>query len=194
MQHQPSFFFEMSDKGDIMKKQPEITAQTRENLLHAFWQLYQLKPLSMITVRDITSKAGYNRCTFYAYFLSVQDILEQLEDSLIDYIKDNVANSLLPTIFRGEVPNLSELYIHTKGEYLSVMLGKDGDPRFIDKLKQALFEVYYKSFSLPINDIRTEYILDFKITALLAVLIRWYSKADLPEEEVVSLLGNLLSR
>ncbi len=176
-----------------MKKQPEVTAQTRENLLNAFWQLYQNKPINMITVHDITRKAGYNRCTFYSYFHSVQDILEQTESSLIEYIKDNIANLLLPAILSGKTPNLSDVYTHTKREYLTVMLGENADSRFIGKLKKALCEVYLESLALPKADVRVEYILDFKVSALISVLSRWYSKADLPEEEIVSLIRSLLA-
>jgi len=62
-----------------MKKQPELTAQTKENLIEAFWQIYCEKGLGKITVKEITAKAGYNRSTFYEYFTDVYDVLDQIE-------------------------------------------------------------------------------------------------------------------
>lgn len=37
-----------------MKKQPEITKQTKQNLADAFWQIYCKKRIEKITVKDIT--------------------------------------------------------------------------------------------------------------------------------------------
>ena len=75
----------MSDNVDVeesalMKKNPKITGQTRENLLQAFWSLYRQKKIEHITIQDITTKAGYNRSTFYEYFVDIYDVLNRLED------------------------------------------------------------------------------------------------------------------
>lgn len=69
-----------------MKKQSEVTAQTKQNLVGAFWSLYCEKRIEKITVKEITLKAGYNRGTFYEYFTDVYDVLEQIEKSLIPTI------------------------------------------------------------------------------------------------------------
>ena len=66
-----------------MKKREEITAQTKQNIMDAFWSLYCEKRIEKITVRDITNEAGYNRGTFYEYFSDVYNVLEQIENTLI---------------------------------------------------------------------------------------------------------------
>ena len=70
-----------------MKKQPEITKQTKQNLSDAFWQIYCEKRIEKITVKDITTKAGYNRSTFYEYYTDVYDVLEQIESSVLPDIE-----------------------------------------------------------------------------------------------------------
>ena len=80
-----------------MKKQPELTAQTKENLMEAFWQIYCEKRIEKITVKEITMKAGYNRSTFYEYFTDVYDVLEQIENSLIPSPQDLPPLSLINT-------------------------------------------------------------------------------------------------
>jgi AcrR family transcriptional regulator len=77
-----------------MKKQPEITAQTRENLIQAFWGLYRQKKIEHITIKNITTRAGYNRSTFYEYFVDIYDLLNQFEDSLLEYLKEQILDSL----------------------------------------------------------------------------------------------------
>ena len=75
-----------------MKKQSKVTAQTKKNLINAFWSLYCEKRIEKITVKEITQKAGYNRGTFYEYFTDIYDVLEQIEESLVPSLDE------LPTI------------------------------------------------------------------------------------------------
>ncbi len=78
-----------------MKKQPAVTEQTRANLRAAFWSLYQEKPTSKITVREITDRAGYNRATFYLYYRDVYDLFEQIEQEILDDVGRLVDQGLM---------------------------------------------------------------------------------------------------
>lgn len=60
-----------------MRKQPEVTEQTKTNLRTAFWELYKEKPIEKITIKEITDAAGYNRGTFYLYYKDVYDLFTQ---------------------------------------------------------------------------------------------------------------------
>lgn len=62
-----------------MKKQPEITDETRKNFVEAFCTLYQKIPVEKITVKEIAEKAGYSRVTFYSYFSNPYDVLNYME-------------------------------------------------------------------------------------------------------------------
>lgn len=70
-----------------MKKQPEITECTRQNLVNAFCDLYKQKPIEKISISEITSSAGYHRSTFYQYFIDIYDVLEYIENNVLSYIK-----------------------------------------------------------------------------------------------------------
>ena len=65
-------------------------------------ELYRTKPVEKITVSEITRKAGYNRATFYDYFLDVYDLLEQIEEELINHIGEKITN----TISNGNFANI----------------------------------------------------------------------------------------
>ncbi len=71
-----------------MKKQPEITDATREALITAFFQLARTKNINQITIREITTLAGYNRTTFYRYFEDVYALMEYAEDDFLRQTKD----------------------------------------------------------------------------------------------------------
>ena len=78
-----------------MKKQPQVTEQTRANLRQAFWELYAERPVEKISVREITDRAGYNRATFYLYYHDVYELLDEIEDTVLGNIERLVQGRLL---------------------------------------------------------------------------------------------------
>lgn len=102
-----------------MKKQPEITGQTRKNIIRAFCRLYEEKPIEKISVKDVIALAGYNRSTFYVYFSDIYALLEYIENDVIDYIKNGFDSKTKSQI------DLLNLFA-AKEDYLKVLLGTFG--------------------------------------------------------------------
>ena len=175
-----------------MKKQPEITAQTRENLIQAFWSLYCEKKIEHITVKEITDKAGYHRSTFYEYFVDIHDVLNQLEDALLEYIKMNVIKYLEAGQWDDFTQKIANIY-EVKGNYLSVLLGENGDPQFAQKMKTAMRPALSNALGLPENDIHTSYIFEFGLSAIIGTITHWYNnKKELPTKELARLIHSML--
>ncbi len=65
------------------EKQNNMITGTKQNLMDAYWELYASNNPGKITVKMITDKAGYNRGTFYAYFLDIEDLHDQIEEELL---------------------------------------------------------------------------------------------------------------
>src|SRR5512136_604018 len=128
-----------------MKKQPEITAQTRENLIQAFWSLYRTKKIEHITIKDITTRAGYTRSTFYEYFVDIYDVLNHLETALLEYLKEQILTSLENGLNDDIILNLAQVY-DAKGDYLGLLLSEDGDPYFAQKLKTIMRPALVEAF------------------------------------------------
>ena len=63
-----------------MKKQPEITYRTRQAFVDAFIQIYMMKDINKITVREIVDLTGTSRATFYRYFQDVYAVLNTLKN------------------------------------------------------------------------------------------------------------------
>jgi AcrR family transcriptional regulator len=175
-----------------MKKQPEITAQTREKLIEAFWSLYCEKKIEHITIKEITDKAGYHRSTFYEYFMDIYNILEQLEASLLKHIEKNVLASLDVEVGEDFTQNIAKIY-DEKGEYLSVLLGENGDPNFLNKIKAIMRPGLTDAFGLSENEIHTSYIFEFATSGILSAVTHWYKNGkDLPSQELVGLVRSML--
>jgi AcrR family transcriptional regulator len=175
-----------------MKKNPEATALTRENLMQAFWGLYCHQKIETISVKQITDAAGYHRSTFYEYFVDIYDVLNQLEEALLTHIKEKVVKSLAVIQDEDFICRLADLY-ESQGKYLSVLLGENGDPNFTKKLKAVMRPALLGSFGLPESDIQTAYIFEFGFTAIIATITHWYqSQKNLPSKELIFLIRSML--
>jgi AcrR family transcriptional regulator len=175
-----------------MRKQPDLTAQTRENLIQAFWSLYRQKKIEHITIKEITTKGGYHRSTFYEYFMDIYDVLCQLEDSLLEYMKEQVLKALEGGLNDDFIQKLADVY-ESKGDYLGTLLGEKGDPYFAQKLKKVMCPALVAVFGLPENDAHTAYIFEFGMSAILGTVTHWYrSKKDISSKDMVQLLRSML--
>ena len=79
---------EGSGTASAKQKKPRARNRNAERsirlLEEAFVQLLAEKPYDKITVTDVTRQADLNRGTFYAHFSSIEDLMNQLMDSLAD--------------------------------------------------------------------------------------------------------------
>jgi AcrR family transcriptional regulator len=176
-----------------MNKQPEITKQTRKNLMDAFWQLYCEKRIEKITVKDITTKAGYNRGTFYEYFTDVYCVLEQIEASVLPNMekhRDIMMNMNTHLPFK----HLTEVYNKNK-QYFVVLLGKNGDPAFQEKIKNT-YKALVRPGLQPIveDDYILECTLEYTMSAFISVMTYCFTREENPNiEKMVQLLYSLMN-
>lgn len=177
-----------------MNKQPEVTAQTRKNLVDAFWALYCEKRIEKITVKEITQKAGYNRGTFYEYFTDVYDVLEQIEESLVPAVHELPPISMLNENIGMPLDMFMTLY-EQNSKYYSVLLGDNGDPAFASKLKNSTKPVIKQAFlnKSNIDPVEFDFILEFVLSAMIGIMSHWFRKDKiLPAEDLVSLMYDLM--
>jgi len=168
-----------------MKKQPELTAQTKQNLMEAFWQLYCKEGIEKVSVKEITAKAGYNRSTFYEYFTDVYDVLEQIENSLLpgpqDFPPLKLDNSSATPLPVDTVINIYE----KNRKYFVVLLGENGDPSFQSKLKRSVKDMLKnKLVTEGIGDnFELDFTLEYILSAMIGVLSYWFSLDTIPPRE-----------
>ena len=179
-----------------MNKRIDIIAQTKQNLIDAFWTLYREIRIEKITVKDITNRAGYNRGTFYEYFKDVYDVLEHIENSLIPSLNE------LPPIsigleMRGMPMNVFfELY-EKNNNYYSVLLGDSGDPAFASKLKNSIKPMRMTEFTKDpnLNQEELDYILEYTLSAMIGIMSYWFSQTNkLPHDKLHALIMRLMEQ
>jgi len=165
---------------------------TRDNLIQAFWTLFKYKRIDQIHIKEITDAAGYNRSTFYQYFTDIYDMVNLIEEDLLAYVRDYAAQNLHNPAKETIVQNFTDLYL-TKGEQFTILLSSQGDPSFLDKLKTTLTPVFLQTFHLPQTE-QAIYAIDFVISGILSVLLRWAnSNCSISSEALVDLLHPLIN-
>lgn len=176
-------------------KHPQITAETRQNIMTAFWQLYRLKPLAKISVSEIMATAGYNRGTFYHYFTDIYQVLDAIEDEVLHAIQENILNHVLssPENLLQHSKPLAALYTQ-KGIYLATLLGENGDPAFLHKFINLLRDCFSVNLS-PGTTLtpQQELAITFSGTAILYSFMYWYQHQDqLSPETAITTIQHLL--
>ena len=169
-----------------MGKRKEITRVTKQNFVDAFWKLYCEKRIEKITVKDITSKAGYNRSTFYEYFSNPYDVLAYLEQSLIPTLETLPPIETHSGSFGMPMDMFMQLY-EKNSVYYSVLLGERGDPAFAGKLKNAVKPLLIRELKpeMPEDRIKLEYILEYTLDAMIGIMSYWYQQREPVSKEVL---------
>ena len=176
-----------------MSKHIERKSSTKQHLIDAFWTLYCQKPISTITVKSIVEKAGYNRSTFYEYFLDVYDVLEVIESSLLP------SREKLPPMPLNQVEQPVPLDFFIKNyldnsRYYVVLLGDKGDPAFQTKIKNSVKPVLREMLQQngSINPSEFDYILEFVLSAMIGVMGYWFAQEKtISFEKLISLMYGL---
>lgn len=182
-----------------MKKRPDITDNTKNNLKDAFWKLYEQKAVERITIKQITELAGYNRGTFYLYYKDVYDIFEQIEDEMLSYFDESF--KLLPAnIHKMKIQDLMKFVIELyepHNKHMSVLLGENSSQRFENKLKEKIkgsINIFFK-LNHDGKSLEAEYMIEFYVSGLLSVIKMWYdNEQDLPLEDFLHMMYGVMMK
>jgi AcrR family transcriptional regulator len=162
-----------------VKKQPEVTEQTRVKLKQAFRELYLRNDLAEIHVKDITDQAGYNRATFYQYFRDIPELFSQVQDDIIDNLKVLI-NDHLAVISDGSLESDMGFLLNTlqnDREILSVLLSERGDPRFVRRFKDIILPLIDQGISvLHLGSDQALLLREFYLSGTVAAVSLWLSQ------------------
>lgn len=167
-------------KGNkVTKNQNKVLSETKQNLIKAYWELYTADTTGKITVKMITEKAGYNRGTFYAYFLDIQDLHQQIEDQLLP--SEENFEKLREATFSKNSREIIEIFMQldkTSGDQVKFLLSSKGSLSYQNKLKKKLRELIMKYAPLDLSD--SENIVDYKVDIVCSIfyetLCYWYNR------------------
>ncbi len=173
-----------------MKKNPEITERTKQKFVDAFLLLVKTKPISKITASEITRLAGYNRSTFYEYFMDTDDLLEYIETNLLNEVKQTIKD-VLPG--NGTPVDLFQTVFATVNEKIYLLMSPNGDSSFMAKVKDELYPLVETNFPISKDMPNFDYIICFLHSSLFGLLQHWNENGkDLSTKEISNMMQNLV--
>lgn len=114
---------------------------TRMMVEASFMKLVEKKHMSKITVTEICNMAQINRATFYRHYLDVPDILDQMEQSLFQSIRNLLSGR---TYFELESLYADVLhYMKEEGMQYNALATENCDPQFPYKTFQLAQEIAF---------------------------------------------------
>lgn len=144
----------LSDTNPITEAKPDRRIlKTKRAIYEALVELMQKKKLNSITVTELAAAANINRKTFYTYYSTVNDVLDEVINELISSLKDLMYtmsedyNMLSPqTLFAFLNTIMSDVDI------VIALFTSDNGNMLFNKLQKALQETLLKE--LIDNDIK----------------------------------------
>lgn len=152
-----------------------------------------------VTVSEVVSRAGIGRSTFYLHFNDVAGLAAAIQERLLAVAEANMARVLPDLLAHGEeaLPRYFEPVAQALRENrhaLLVFLGRNGSPAFIYRVKQTA-KVYLRRLFAGRADERTEYVIEYMVSAGMGLIIYWLEDdMALPYETLLALLGTILFR
>lgn len=152
--------------------------KTKKAMNDALAQLLAEKPLNNISVREISEIADINRGTFYLHYRDVYDMAEKLRDEIFEKFNE-IVESHEPNANSEELfPLLVELFnlLADNAELSKVLISKNGDAAFVDKLKQVIREKCFvnvqKNFAYEDDD-QFNYFYYYIVSGCIGIFSAW---------------------
>ncbi len=66
--------------------------RTKRAIRTALFEIIETKDISSVTVSELARKAGVNRRTFYTHYVSITEIVDEIEEELVEALRTIVIN------------------------------------------------------------------------------------------------------
>lgn len=154
-------------------------ARTKKAIKNAFAELLSKKDISEITVTDIAEVADVNRKTFYNYYNSVYDIINEIENELV-LAFDQVLNNI---DFKQEMQNPCGIFekltsvMNRDFSFYSRLMKMDHHANLMQKLYVSLKDKMKNSFlhQTDIEEQQLDIVVNYMISGMLSVYQSWFN-------------------
>lgn len=119
---------------------------TKHAIRTSFIQLLRKKPLNRVTVKELCELSEINRATFYKHYRDAYDLLDQLEKTFLEDLRQRVGEGARRD-FKSMISAILER-IREDGESFQILFSENGDPHFPAKV----FSLFYHSFAKTLTE------------------------------------------
>jgi len=167
--------------------------------MDAYIELMQSKPYDRITVKEIVKQAGVARSTFYLYFDSVFNLLEEIESTLSGVNVFYLRPPEKPKGWETAAESIVQWFDFCKENsvYLSTLLGVNGDTYFEERIRYHLRKEIIRMMDddgIP-HDCLRPYYIELMLSTHLCLMKFWLQDSQdnsILQAEVMASMANQL--
>lgn len=148
---------------------------TKAVLQQALLKILQSKHIDKVTIKELCEEAKVNRGTFYLHYATPNDLLIEIEQQFIDenmarfnpYFHEGHETTYMAALFAGILKNR---------EVCKIIMGKNGNPRFIERIQKIIRPSIIDGWCLEFPEYRREdldYIYDFVFVGSMRLILNW---------------------
>lgn len=189
----------------MTKKTDLRVIKTKELIRRAFLELILDKGYEAITIQDIAERSMTNRNTFYLHYSDKKDLLEIVTDEVL-----NALTLKLAVVIADETDQLrmSQAIIRIVFEHVlehadfcKAMLGKHEVPRFHDKMKQIIHNIFHQVVfrihsQSPVSQGVPNDFLENCLSSLYIGTIVWWVEHDYhySAEQMIAIMSEVIAK
>ncbi len=162
--------------------------KTKRAIREAMIRLMRYKPISDITVTELTREADLDRRTFYLHYDNLYDIIEEIEQEAIERLDAAIHDSKYDSM--DFFTAMTDIML-TNMDYYDIIISNrtyyvlEHDCKMI--LKRGMTE-YFRARS-PLDDITFDYYLEYVASGIINIYTHWIrSGKNLPPDQLTELV------
>jgi len=167
------------EKNLVTSIKPITTAQ--EALHRALISLYAREPFYRISVKELSVKAAVARTTFYAYYQNTDELLVEIENTLVFNITEHCKHFMHnPCSCESDLLFFEDMliYIRTNKDVLYTLLVSQPDLRFIEKWKNAIKYHFWERLFRERSAINSGLILEIVASEAIGAFTYWLENTE----------------
>lgn len=162
--------------------------KTKQALIDALCSIMLEKEIHKITIKELTDRADMHRATFYVHYQDIYDLYEKIQEETFTSIKEIIVSKS-----DHEYSGLYATLIHSiykNKQLFTMLLGKQADICFIEKIIDILEEQYLEIWEYETGDEpsgnKLHYLTHYHIQGCLAMIRKWIiNEYNMPTELLV---------
>ena len=147
--------------------------KTRNELRKAFAELLQEKKvIKNITIKELVSKAGITRATFYTHYNNIYEIAEEIQDDFLKVLFHNIDNLNSTETLREQIDRVTQ-HLKENEELYRMLLASDETLIFINRLNRLMtkglseFIINHKCEDKQLN-------INFYVDGITSVTLKYF--------------------
>lgn len=180
------------------KKTDRRVVKTKRAIRNAFAEALIEKHLNEITIKEIADRADINRKTFYNYYASVHQVLDEVENEIVSAFEADLADF----DFRRDVQNPRETFkklsqiIESDLDFYGALFRAKSNSHLRDKIAHMLRDKTIAFFQqkYPENPETLKIVAEYTLSGVTAVYQQWFeSGRQMSMEELSKILSELVA-